>query len=256
MLPMVEPAVCQFLEWDSRFFDRKIGRLTLPRLSSAMVPAVFGWCQSNQIDCLYFLADPDDRETAQLAAEHGFLLADVRVTLEHGRLADLAPAGPAAREGIRPFVSDDLPALRDLAGRSHTDSRFFFDPHFPSALSRKLFETWIEKSCLNEREKVFVAELEGKPAGYVTCQFVNEQTGQFGLLGVDAAVQGRGVGSGLIKSALGWFVAQGATRTVVVTQGRNTRAQRLYQRCGFTTAALQLWYHRWFENAPTGEEPR
>jgi dTDP-4-amino-4,6-dideoxy-D-galactose acyltransferase len=256
MSPVVEPAVCQFLEWDSRFFERKIGRLTSPRLSPAMVPAVLAWCQANQIACLYFLADADDTETAQLAAEHGFLLTDVRVTLEHGRLTDMAPAALAGGEAIRPFVAGDLPALRDLAGRSHMDSRFFFDQHFPPALSRQLFETWIEKSCLNKREKVFVAELENKPAGYITCQFVNEQTGQIGLLGVDAAAQGRGVGSGLIKTALGWFAAQGATRAIVVTQGRNIRAQRLYQRCGFVTASLQLWYHRWFASAATGGEPR
>jgi dTDP-4-amino-4,6-dideoxy-D-galactose acyltransferase len=256
MWPVVEPAVCQFLEWDSRFFDRRIGRLTSPRLSSPMLSAVFAWCQANQIACLYFLADANDRETAQLAAEHGFLLADVRVTLEHGGLPDLASAALAGGEEIRPFVSGDLPALRDLAGRSHTDSRFFFDPHFPPSRSRQLFETWIEKSCLNEREKVFVAELENQPAGYVTCQFVNEQTGQIGLLGVDAAAQGRGVGSRLIRTALGWFASQGAARAIVVTQGRNIRAQRLYQKCGFATAALELWYHRWFESAPAGGEPR
>ena len=28
--------------------------------------------------------------------------------------------------------------------------------------------------------------------------------------------------------------------------GRNLAAQRLYQRSGFVTASLQLWYHRWF----------
>jgi hypothetical protein len=32
-----------------------------------------------------------------------------------------------------------------------------------------------------------------------------------------------------------------------VTQGRNIPAQRTYQRCGFQTAAVQLWYHRWFD---------
>jgi hypothetical protein len=32
----------------------------------------------------------------------------------------------------------------------------------------------------------------------------------------------------------------------VVTQGRNSKAQRLYERCGFLTRSVQLWYHRWF----------
>ena len=41
-------------------------------------------------------------------------------------------------------------------------------------------------------------------------------------------------------------VARGIDRVQVVTQGRNVRAQRVYQRCGFVSAQLQLWYHRWF----------
>ena len=254
MLPVVEPAVCQFLEWDSRFFDRKIGRLTSPRLSPAMLPAVFAWCQANQIACLYFLADADHSETFQLAAERGFLLADIRITLEHGCPAEFAPSAPSGAEGIRAFSSGDLPALRNLAGRSHGDSRFYFDPHFPPVLSRQLFEIWIENSCNNDREKVFVADVEGKPSGYITCQFVDEQTGQIGLMGVDAAAQGRGFGRKLVMTALGWFAAHGTTRVTVVTQGRNIKAQRLYQRCGFVTASLQLWFHRWFEGVPTEEK--
>lgn len=250
MLPVVEPGFCLFLEWDSRFFGRDVGRLTLPRLTPAVVSAVFAWCQTNQIACLYFLADADHGETTQLAAEHGFRLVDVRITLEHCCPAESAGSTQPGKEGIRPFQPGDLPALRELAGRSHRDSRFFFDPHFPPARSQELFEIWIEKSCLNDREKVFVAEAEGKPAGYVTCQFVNAQTGQIGLLGVDAAAQGRGVGRRLVTMALSWFAAQGATRVIVVTQGRNIRAQRLYQKSGFATASLQLWFHRWFEGAP------
>lgn len=252
MLPAVEPGFCQFLEWDSRFFGRRVARLTLPRLTPAVVPAVSAWCQANQIACLYFLADADHGETTQLAGDHGFQLVDVRITLEHVALAGFAASGEAVEEGLRPFAARDLPALRELAGRSHGDSRFFFDPHFPPARSRQLYEIWIEQSCHNDREQVFVAEVEGKLAGYITCQFANEQTGQIGLLGVDAAAQGRGVGKRLIRMALGWFAARGATRVIVVTQGRNTRAQRLYQRCGFVTAALQLWYHRWFAEAPGG----
>jgi dTDP-4-amino-4,6-dideoxy-D-galactose acyltransferase len=95
--------------------------------------------------------------------------------------------------------------------------------------------------------------MEGKPAGYITCQLVNEQTGQIGLLGVDVTAQGRGGGRRLVTMALDWFAAKGVTRVIVVTQGRNIRAQRLYQKCGFMTASLQLWYHRWFEGAPSEE---
>jgi hypothetical protein len=33
---------------------------------------------------------------------------------------------------------------------------------------------------------------------------------------------------------------------LVVTQGRNYAAQRLYQRNQFRTCEVQLWYHKWY----------
>jgi dTDP-4-amino-4,6-dideoxy-D-galactose acyltransferase len=244
---MQDEGVCQLLEWDSQFFGRRIGRLAPGRLAPDLMPAIFDWCGANRIAGLYFLADADHCETARLASQHGFSLMDVRVTLEHSRLhGDLRPA-PAGEVVIRPFQRDDLPALRSMAGRLHQDSRFFFDPHFPPSRSRAMFEAWIEKSCRDERGAVFVAQFQGQPAGYIACRHADAQTGQIDLLGVDSPAQGRKAGRGLVSSALQWCAARGADRVLVVTQGRNVQAQRLYQRCGFTTASVQLWYHRWFE---------
>jgi dTDP-4-amino-4,6-dideoxy-D-galactose acyltransferase len=55
-----------------------------------------------------------------------------------------------------------------------------------------------------------------------------------------------GVGRALVVNAIRWFSGQGVDSVSVVTQGRNVRAQRLYQRCGFTTRSVELWFHRWF----------
>jgi ribosomal protein S18 acetylase RimI-like enzyme len=64
-------------------------------------------------------------------------------------------------------------------------------------------------------------------------------------VGLAPEAQGRGLGRQLIQAAIGFFERQAATRITVVTQGRNVRAQRLYQRCGFVTESLLLWYHWW-----------
>jgi hypothetical protein len=38
----------------------------------------------------------------------------------------------------------------------------------------------------------------------------------------------------------------------VVTQARNVPAQRLYQKCGFITRSVELWFHRWSADALQG----
>ncbi len=258
---MQTPGFCQFLDWDSRFFGRRIGRLTLTRLTADLVPPILDWCRASRLDCLYFLADPTDPETAQLTSELQFTMVDIRVTLEHlqeGRDASAdRPARPAPNSEviIRPFRSADLPALKSMAGRLHQDSRFFFDTHFPQARSQAMFETWIEKSCRDDQSNVFVVEFEAEPAGYIACRRTGPQLGQIDLIGVERPAQGRKAGTGLILSALEWFTAQNVTRVSVVTQGRNVKAQRLYQSCGFLTASVQLWYHRWFDSAPAKGQP-
>lgn len=133
-----------------------------------------------------------------------------------------------------------------MAGRLHQDTRFFCDPGFPRARSEDLYRVWIERSCTNQRGKVFVAEAQGKPAAYIACSAAEAESGQIELIAVEEALQGQGVGRALVNTALGWFAAQRIGHVTVVTQGRNIRAQRLYQKCGFVIQSLQLWYHLWF----------
>ena len=191
--------------------------------------------------CLYLLADFSDRETIRVAEDHGFRLMDLRVLLDRPLGDDV----PAAAPEIRAWKPDDLPMLHKIARGSYHDSRFYFDEQIPDALCDGLYETWIEKSCHGYAEQVLVAEQEGAAAGYISCH-IRDGVGDIGLVGVDERAQGRGLGRALVMASLDWFKSQGLERVTVVTQGRNIPAQRLYQRCGFMTRAVDLWYHRWF----------
>ncbi len=146
---------------------------------------------------------------------------------------------------IRPCRAADLPALKAIARTVHHDTRFYFDPRFPRERCDALYETWIEKSCGGYADLVLVADLHGAAVGYCSCHRRGNE-GQIGLFGVHADYHGQGVGSQLIREALRWFIEQGLERAAVTTQGRNIAAQRLYQKHGFMTQAVQLWYHRWF----------
>jgi ribosomal protein S18 acetylase RimI-like enzyme len=95
---------------------------------------------------------------------------------------------------------------------------------------------------------VLVARDEGRAVGFVTCD-VDAATnwGSIGLLGVDESARGRGVGRALTQGALAWFAQRALPGVTVITQGRNVVAQRLYQRCGFVTRSVRLYYHKWYD---------
>lgn len=238
---------CEFLNWDSAFFDRRIARVSGHRLTSDQAEAAMQWCHDQQIDCLYFLADSDDPTTIDLAETHGFRLVDVRLTLER-------KIGPESKQDslaqpLRPYQAGDLNQLKHIASYNHVDSRFFWDAHFSDKMAAKLYSTWIEKSCHGMSDIVLVYSIDGEPAGYLTCERDGSDAGKIGLVGVDRDHRGGGIGSALVSGGLHWFASQGMSIVSVVTQGRNVPAQRLYMRHGFISRSLQFWYHRWFTRA-------
>jgi dTDP-4-amino-4,6-dideoxy-D-galactose acyltransferase len=240
--------LCEYLEWDSEFFKRRIARLKSNRLSADELEATIAWTKSESIDCLYFLADSNDSCSIRSAEAFGFELVDIRITLERR----LDQAMGKASSVIRPARESDIPTLKSIARISHQDSRFYYDGRFPEDLCNALYEVWIEKSCKGYANAVLVPESNGTAAGYISCHLPGPATGQIGLVGVAPDAQGRRLGQELVQGAMHWFGLNGVDRVLVVTQGRNLRAQRLYQRCGFITQSLQLWYHKWFPNPDRG----
>jgi dTDP-4-amino-4,6-dideoxy-D-galactose acyltransferase len=244
--PAQEP--CELLPWDSKFFGLTIARVNRDQLTGELCDEIDRWCAKQDVRCLYFLARADEGATVCFAEKFGYHLVDVRLTLE--RVMGPANKSPANQSGIRTATSNDVTRLKQIARASHTDTRFFFDANFDKGKAADLYETWIEASCDQFADKVFVAVRGGDVAGYVTCRLaLNRQEGSIGLIAVDAAHQGQGIGRELVQAALDWFEDQKVDRTTVVTQGRNVAAQRLYARCGFITRKFELYYHRWFPTA-------
>ena len=245
-------AICEYLEWDSQFFGRRIARANISCLTKSSASEIDSWCGAHEIECLYFLASFSDHENVKIAQENMFRLVDVRVTLD----LDLSTAKAnvdATCPRVRNAVESDIPALRAIARTAHRDSRFYYDEEFPNHLCDELYETWIETSCHGWSANVFVAG-EGKDiAGYLTCHLPDRSNGQIGLVGVASNAQGKGIGSDLVSHAVRWFAQEGVEKVSVVTQGRNVRAQRLYQRRGFVTRSVDLWFHRWFSEGRKSE---
>lgn len=251
-------APCEYLSWDSEFFGYRIARVMGHRLSFTQMANIEHWCAQNEIECLYLLADSDHGETTLLAERNAFHLVDLRMTLaiENSALASLPLTGAVSSRGIqiRAARLSDVPSLETIARTAHEDSRFYHDQHFSKDKCSDLYATWIRRSCQGLAEQVFIAEHDDQVVGYITCTHVVGENphGAIGLVGVAAAERGMGIGQVLVNRSLRWFVEHDCQAVEVVTQGRNVVAQRMYQRCGFMSQSMRLWYHRWFDHDMQG----
>jgi dTDP-4-amino-4,6-dideoxy-D-galactose acyltransferase len=234
-------ATCERLAWDSDFFGLHIARLAAESASADLVTSAKAYCDAKGIDCLYFLANAGDLETLSAVQAGGFQFVDIRITLQRS----IEELGAVEVPAIRIFRPDDGPALQAIAAASHHDSRFYADPHFAAAACDRLYETWIGRSYSGWAQAVLVAESGGAAAGYLTCHVGPAASGSIGLVAVGEQYRGKGLGRQLVEAGLQYFRQQGVRRVSVVTQGRNIASQRLYQRSGFLTASVHLWYHYW-----------
>ena len=150
---------------------------------------------------------------------------------------------------VVPYTPDlsqaDLERLAVEAGRY---SRFRVDPDFPQERFIALYSEWLRKSLTGEiADAVMVVADTGRVHGLVTVAQA-QGGGKIGLVAVDAACRGRGLGRQLVEAAKAWFAARGAAFAEVVTQQDNAAACRLYETCGFRVHQVQFIYHLWLRS--------
>lgn len=233
------------LFWDSEFFGLQIARVVVPQWSAEIANEIQQWQTDQKIKCLYILAKIDDYYASEFIPKIGGVCVDQRINFEKS-LLDLLDEDPLpVLLTIRPAILEDVSVLKEIASYSYFDTRFYFDPHFPRVKCGELYQLWVERSCQKIiADEVLVALEDGHPVGYITC-VVKNGIGTIGLVGVSKDGRGKGIGRQLVLHALKFFKQNGCVSAHVATQGRNILAQRVYQRAGFLTSNVSLWYHIW-----------
>ncbi|HSQ25739.1 MAG TPA: GNAT family N-acetyltransferase [Anaerolineales bacterium] len=250
------PDLCQFLEWDSNFFQLRIGRVTQNHLKIEDIKTILDWCKDHRIDCLYFLAASDHPDTIRLAEQNDFQMVEIRLIMERS-LKDWQPGNRVIKDTsitIRHPEPQDLAILEEIAAFSYVDSRYYFDQGFDPQKWQAYYATWVKKSCQGEADLALVAEKDGIVVGYITGNInkENPEEGIYELTGVAPEARRSGVGQELFRSGLDWFVEHGVVSVWLATQGRNIPTQRMIQRNGFITRACQIYYHKWFSQTQAG----
>lgn len=243
-----ETLPCELLEWDSEHFGFPIGRVAGDTLTPDGAEAIDDWCVDQGIRCLYFLAPAEDADTARIAADHGFRVVDLRVTIRRSLegVAQLPSAAPRTME-VREATDGDLDYLRGLAARSHQGSRFYFDGGFTRERCDALYRAWIERGFRDPDRMLRVPVVDGEPAGYhLLAPLDVERVGRGELVAVDERHRGRGVGLALHVSSLRLLAARGAVAHRGVQNARSLATTRLHERLGFLTEKVEVWHHKWY----------
>ncbi len=234
--------VARFLDWDSRFFGKRIARVQSRCLTPEEAESVDLWCRKQHIDCVYYLAEGAKAASAEQAERHGFHLVDLRVTFNRDLMSGLPTA---VYEGLREAGEGDLVQLKKMTHENHTISRFFADTHFDPKRSAEMYEVWIENDLRRENGQLWVKVVNDLAVAYTSVS-LHGQSAEIGLVGVDSGHRRKGYGAEVVNWTLQRLAEAGMKNVEVVTQGRNVAAQVLYEKCGFVTKSIDLWYHKWF----------
>jgi len=179
----------------------------------------------------------------EACAAMGFNVVDTSVTLER---TGASAAGQSPGLEIRESLPEEETPILDMAEHVFTFSRFHLDPRMPAGLADKIKRAWVRECARGMRgEHLWVALLEGRPAGFLACLKKNEDGRAvwiIDLMGVDRTRRGLGVGRGLVDH----FIREGAGHRALLrvgTQAANIPSLRLYQRCGFLVSDTQYVLH-------------
>src|SRR5205823_4516800 len=125
---------------------------------------------------------------------------------------------PAANTGIRFATVGDIPAMREMTRGAFSLTRYALDPFFTPEQVDAFYATWATNLFSGLADAIFVMDIHGVPAGFVSAKRLADGTGRIPLVATSHQFQRRGVARALIAAALHWFAENKASAAFVKTQ--------------------------------------
>jgi len=185
-----------------------------------------------------------DPATSATLSDHGFRLISIRNTYAlHDATHVLSKDSDVTIEEFKGTGKVMDEEMTQIGKAIWEFSRYRRDSEIPVKQSLSLYKTWVENSLYHGyADKCLVAMSGKKIVGLCTVK-IKESDGYIDLLGVLPEHQRKHIGSHLIDSAI-TYLRKRAKRILVVTEGENIPANRLYQSKGFVIGNVELVYHK------------
>lgn len=228
-----------FLEWDSRFFNLRIGKVNVS--SQEEMKELFG--QSKELRQKYDLLYIFSKIALEIPKDTCYLV-DQKVVYK----TDINPISIQIDEHIIEYnteiVTEDL---LNLALESGVYSRFKLDEYFPENAYERLYKCWIEQSVKHKiATEVFCYLVEERPKGVLTlCR--KGANGDIGLVATNPLFRGKGIAISLLSHVKDFCFQHKIHYLTVATQKRNRAACHLYEKAGFTIDSCTNIWHWWLK---------
>lgn len=229
------------LMWDSAFFERKIGKLAILVANKAILKDNLIKAFAENYDLIYVFTEKDIEIPDEILQEFNGKLVDRKVTYT----AKIEQLSINKNGNIKEFSqAKATPELYELAYLSGSHSRFRLDEKFGIENFKRLYREWVDKSVSHEIARRIFVYSNKKIGGMVTLA-VNESNATIGLIAVDRAQQGHGIGVALLDACVNFCKSEKILTLDVPTQMENIQACRFYEKYGFEVKEVVNIYHFW-----------
>jgi GNAT superfamily N-acetyltransferase len=228
----VKSTEINLLEWDSDFFNKRIGSLNI--YNNINISNV------NEFDLIY-VKSSEELEVTIYNYFKTFEQTKVMFSKQLGEEVALL------EKAISSMISSpDLKSrLYDLAFESGKFSRFLLDSNFEEDKFKSLYIKWVDNSFLEGyADDVLVYKENDKVLGFVTYKML-EKHAIIGLIAVDSDSQGKGIGSKLIEAVEHNLYINNIFELRIPTQLENKQACNFYTKLGYEVIEKEYIKHFW-----------
>lgn len=235
----------EYLQWDSEFFNMKIGRLIINDIGNV---------NADTINSELFKAEAESYDLIYL--EYPFINGAASISKIDRQPIDIKITYEIALDNIKGCHPDGnikeirtaIPELYVLAFASGHESRYKLDKQFKDDDFIRLYTKWIDNSIYASFADVVYGYYDNDSLiGFISLKIKND-IGIIGLFAVDEDYRGQGIGRKLMQSAIDYCAMRGATHVEVATQLNNSGACRFYERIGFKRSKAFAIHHIWLNN--------
>lgn len=231
--------IIENLDWDSDFFNYKIGKLILEENQLFDIGEFLKKAEKHQLIYVF---------SKQIINNDLLELVDNKVVFKKNIIEYSEEIVTDAFE-IKSFdyTIHDYNELEKLAIESGAFSRFKIDANFKNGEFEKLYSRWIELSAKKELafDVLVATNKENSILGFVTLNKKNENLVDIGLVAVSEMARGKGIAKKLLNYSFNKSIELGYNEIQVVTQFNNLPAMNLYESVGFKITEKTFIYHYW-----------